>query len=69
MSWNTRRNQIVAAVDSTVQVFNMRDPGKCFKIYVVLSFQGLSGPGSSPGGGLCVAFLGKTLHSIRATET
>ena len=36
MSWNTRRNQIVAAVDSTVQVFNMRDPGNCFKIYVVI---------------------------------
>jgi len=30
---------------------------------------GSSGPGSSPGGGLGVAFLGKTLHSIRATET
>lgn len=28
MSWNARRNQIVAAVDSTVQVFNMRDPGR-----------------------------------------
>ncbi|KAL9965739.1 hypothetical protein ACROYT_G029581 [Oculina patagonica] len=28
MAWNTRRNQIVAAVDSTVQVFNMRDPGR-----------------------------------------
>ena len=27
MAWNVRRNQIVAAVDSTVQVFNMRDPG------------------------------------------
>ena len=24
MAWNVRRNQIVAAVDSTVQVFNMR---------------------------------------------
>ncbi|XP_073256527.1 uncharacterized protein [Porites lutea] len=28
MAWNARRNQIVAAVDSTVQVFNMRDPGR-----------------------------------------
>lgn len=28
MAWNVRRNQIVAAVDSTVQVFNMRDPGR-----------------------------------------
>ena len=47
MSWNTRRNQIVAAVDSTVQVFNMRDPGWCYKIYVVL-----------PRKRHCVVFLG-----------
>ena len=34
MAWNARRNQIVAAVDSTVQVFNMRDPGELhFMLY------------------------------------
>ena len=27
MAWNTRRNQLVAAVGSTVQVFTMKDPG------------------------------------------
>ena len=37
MSWNTRRNQIVAAVDSTVQVFNMRDPGERHK-FLYLNF-------------------------------
>ena len=28
---------------------------------------GASGPGSSPGGGHCVVFLGKTLHSHSAS--
>ncbi|EDO35398.1 predicted protein [Nematostella vectensis] len=27
MAWNTRRNQLVAAVGTTVQVFTLRDPG------------------------------------------
>ncbi|XP_048588846.1 probable U3 small nucleolar RNA-associated protein 13 isoform X2 [Nematostella vectensis] len=28
MAWNTRRNQLVAAVGTTVQVFTLRDPGR-----------------------------------------
>lgn len=37
MSWNARRHQIVAAIDCTVQVFNMRDPS--MKICCCLFFQ------------------------------
>ena len=44
MSWNARRNQIVAAVDSTVQVFNMRDPGELHFILYMSIF--------------CICFLG-----------
>jgi len=33
---------------------------------VIALNSGSSGPGSSPGGGRCVVFLGKTLYSHRA---
>ena len=42
-------------------------PGRCGGLMVSTLDSGLSGPGSSPGRGHCVVFLGKTLYSYSAS--
>ena len=42
-------------------------PGRCGGLMVSALDSGLSGPGSSPGRGHCVVFLGKTLYSYSAS--
>ena len=41
--------------------------GRCGGLMVSALDSGLSGPGSSPGRGHCVVFLGKTLYSYSAS--
>ena len=42
-------------------------PGRCGGLMVSALDSGLSGPGSNPGRGHCVVFLGKTLYSYSAS--
>ena len=42
-------------------------PGRCGGLMVSALDSGLSGPGSNPGRGHCVVFLGKTLYSYCAS--
>ena len=41
--------------------------GRCSDLTVSALVSGSSGPGSSPGRGHCVVFLGKTLNSLSAS--
>jgi len=47
----------------TESKFSHLKGGRCGDLMVSALVSGLSGPGSGPGRGNCVVFLGKTLYS------